>query len=190
MNALLNLDVVLFHAINSWHAPWADALMSLVSAKWSWLPAYLLLLVALYRRFGWRRVVLILVCVGGLITFTDRISAGVLKPQVQRLRPCHAALAVEVHLVDGHCGGQYGFVSSHAANFFGLATLMSLLFGRSRLTLLFLAIATLAGYSRVYLGVHYPGDVLGGALLGGLGGGLFFAVYRGLTRWLHAKLSN
>ena len=184
MPYLLDLDQQLFHLINGWHAPWADTVMQVISAKWSWLPGYLLLLWTLYRHLGGRRLLLVLLCVAGLITFTDRISAGLLKPQVARLRPCHADLPFAVHTVEGHCGGKYGFVSSHAANFFGLATLMSLLFGRRRLTILFVGLATLVAYSRVYLGVHYPGDVLGGALLGALGGWLLYRVYGGLcARW-------
>ncbi len=177
MDALISLDRALFFLINGWHAPWADVLMAGLSAKWSWLPAYLLLLIALYRHLGWRRLWLALLCVGALIGLTDRVSAGLLKPQVQRLRPCHADLPQPVRLPDDHCGGKYGFVSSHASNFFGLATLMSLLFGAGWWRGVFFGLAAMVAYSRVYLGVHYPADVLGGAMLGYTAGWLIYRLY-------------
>jgi len=177
MDALTSLDLALFFLINGWHAPWADLLMVGLSAKLTWVPAYLALLIALYRRLGWRRLVIGLLCVGALIGVTDRVSAGLLKPQVQRLRPCHAELLREVRLPEHHCGGKYGFVSSHAANFFGLATLMSLIFGAGWWRWVFFGSAAMVAYSRVYLGVHYPSDVLGGALLGLLAGWLIYRLF-------------
>jgi len=182
LELLQEIDVTLFSWINGLYSPWADELMAFVSHKLSWIPAYVILLYGIWKKWGWQQTLFILLAVGLLILLSDRISAGLLKPWIARYRPCRpeAGLGDWVHLVHHKCGGKYGFVSSHAANFFALATFMSLLFNKRRLTILFLSCALLTAYSRVYLGVHYPGDVIGGAILGSL---LGLAVFR-----LHKKI--
>ena len=98
-----------------------------------------------------------------------------------RPRPCHAPdLLGLVHLPTGRCGGAYGFVSSHAANFFGLAVYLGLLLREGWLFGLLLIAAVLVGYSRIYMGVHYPGDILAGGLLGALAG---WAIAWAYKRW-------
>jgi undecaprenyl-diphosphatase len=187
LDFLIAWDIALFRILNGWHSAEADAFMYLVSERWPWIPGYLLLLVLAYRQVGPRRWGLMFVGLLLLIAFTDRISAGVIKPSFERKRPCHAEaeLGFEVHVMPDDCGGRYGFVSSHAANFFGLATFFSLFFGGSRARVLLFSLATLVSYSRIYLGVHYPADVLGGAFLGLLGGWLIWQGYRWASaRWL------
>jgi undecaprenyl-diphosphatase len=119
-----------------------------------------------WRRFKRKGIILIL---GMFITFglTDSISSRILKPMTKRLRPCHEEVFKDqVHLAGQKCwGGKYGFVSSHAANTFGLATLFLFIF-KSRVYLGLLAYATLVSYSRIYLAKHYPLDIFFGALLG------------------------
>jgi undecaprenyl-diphosphatase len=125
------------------------------------------------RRFP---VILFFIILG--ITLSDQISVHLFKNVFQRLRPCHEpALEGLVHLVNGECGGLYGFVSSHATNSFYVA-LFSLLFIRKRwFTILMLLWASVVGYSRIYLGVHYPGDVICGSMLGALVGWGIYKLY-------------
>lgn len=179
MDWLLEIDQDMFLLINGWYSEWADTLMYWISHKWAWIPVYLFVLLALWRRYGWRPTLGILVMVVPLIVFSDQLASGVLKPNVARARPCHEdGLLGMVHLVDGRCGGPYGFASSHAANFFALATYLGWFFA-VRYRWLAFGLALLVAYSRVYLGVHYPGDVIVGALIG-VSGGL-------LMRWIFLR---
>ena len=169
-SSLPALDTALLLAINRAHAPWLDALMTFASNRLVWFPAYAGLLGWLvwhFRRRAWAAVPLLLAAVG----LADSITTRIFKPLVGRLRPCHAAaLAGRLHLPDG-CGGQFGFLSSHAANTAALAVFLALALpaGRFRALKIGTAIwAALLSYSRIYLGAHYPADVLGGAAVGAL----------------------
>lgn len=173
---LKDLDVNLFLYLNSKHSPAADQLMYWVSYRFTWVPLYILLLWGLVKKEK-KAVWLTLVAAAVLITCTDQLSV-LIKETVQRYRPCHnLSLQSLVHTLDGKCGGQYGFVSSHAANSFALATFLYLFFrDHSRITgITLLAWALLVCYSRVYSGVHYPLDLAGGAITGIiLAAGIYF----------------
>ena len=181
MDGLLDLDRRLFLLINGCQGALGDGLFTLVSGRLPWIPVGVLLLFFLVRRLGWRDALVVVLGAGLVVLVADQVSASVLKPLTARLRPCHADdLVGLVHLPTGRCGGQFGFVSSHAANFFGLATFLGLVL-RNRIAFgLMLLCAILVGYSRIYMGVHYPGDVVCGAMLGGLVGWGVFGLYR---RW-------
>ncbi len=136
-------------------------------------------LFARQRRWAYSAVLLLGLVLA--VALCDQVSSGLIKPLVGRLRPSHEpALAGLLHLVDGYRGGMYGFVSSHAANAFGAVTYVALALRRRRFTLVMTAMALAVGYSRIYLGVHYPGDVLAGALLGVVMGTLAYGVALGL----------
>jgi undecaprenyl-diphosphatase len=149
------------------HTPFWDVVFYWITGKTLWIPLYLYLFYLTYLKFGKKAFVLLLFF-GLLIFIGDRASVELFKNVFERLRPSHnPMLNGLVHLVDGK-GGQYGFVSSHATNCFALA-IFSILLLRSKFkwilsVLLFWAV--LVSYSRVYVGVHYPADLLGGAILG------------------------
>lgn len=172
---LENLDRHMLLAINSLNSPFFDNVMYAISGKLIWAPLYLAILI--YLGFGYRRKFLvILIFIVLLITLSDQISVQLFKNIFHRLRPCHdPSLAGMIHLVRGHCGGLYGFVSSHASNSFAIAFLSMKLIKKKWYGTGMMIWALVICYSRVYLGVHYPGDVICGALLGALIG---LGVYR------------
>jgi len=178
LQILRNIDRDIFIQINQLHTPFWDKVMVIASDKYFWIPFYAALLIFLFFNFK-KRTYLLLVAIGLAIAAADSFSSAFLKPYVGRLRPCHdAALAKYVNIVNG-CGGKFGFVSSHAANSFALAIIISLVlppkYNYLKLILFFWAIVV--SYSRIYLGVHFPGDVLGGALLGLITGSLAWYLF-------------
>lgn len=163
---LIQVDTKIFLFLNGLNSESFDVIMWWVSGKTTWWPFYLLLLGFLGWKKGWQLVPMILF-IALVITLADQSSVQLFKNVFQRLRPCHEpSLEGLVHIVNNKCGGKYGFVSSHAANTFGLASLLYLWIKKKWFTMLMIVWASLVGYSRIYLGVHYPGDVLFGSLLG------------------------
>jgi undecaprenyl-diphosphatase len=139
--------------------------MHTLSGKLIWVPLYLAILVFLGIKYK-RKFLIIIIFIILAATLADQ-SSVIVKNIVQRLRPCHEpSIMGIVHLVNGECGGVYGFVSSHATNTFDVA-LLSLSFIKKRwYSISIILWASIICYSRVYIGVHYPGDVLCGAILG------------------------
>ena len=185
---LNTLDTSLFLSINGLHNAFFDGLMAYISGKFSWVPLYLFLLWLIIKQYKWKSL-LVLAFIGLLILAADQLSVHAFKNTFQRLRPCHNdALKDMIHLVQG-CGGKFGFVSSHAANSFALLVFISLLLKRfyTWLPPVLIVWGILIAYSRVYLGVHYPGDVLGGALLGAAIGWLLFFVYQQLEHRIYRE---
>lgn len=182
MDLITSFDRSLFLLLNGLHTSWLDPVMMIISSKWVWIPFYLFLLYRLWVIYK-RDCLKILLSVALLITLTDQTS-GLIKDAVKRHRPTHQeGLSEMVHTVDGYKGGKFGFVSSHAANSFAIALFIGLLLSRKRSMTPLLGLivwAFLVSYSRIYLGVHYPGDILGGALVGVIEAYLFLLI---LSKW-------
>ena len=174
IHTLNSWDTNLFLSLNSIHNTFFDGFMYAFSAKYTWIPLYISALYIIIK--NWKRdaiwIVLSLVL---CIIIADQVSSGIIKDLVQRPRPSQTSeLAAVIHLVNDYHGGKYGFVSSHTANSIGFALLSSLLFKRKVYTTSIFLWAIITAYSRIYLGVHYPLDILGGAMVGVLSAGLCF----------------
>ncbi|MBU1821100.1 MAG: phosphatase PAP2 family protein [Bacteroidetes bacterium] len=176
-NQLIEADQQFFLWLNGLHSPFWDVVMQGVTNKFTWIPLYVLLLYGIIRQFGKKSVGYLLAIVA-VVALSDQIASGFFKPYFMRPRPCHdPALADLLHLV-GNCGGAYGFISSHAATGFGIATILNLLPTRQLLGVRWLFVwAAVYSYSRIYVGVHYPLDILVGALMGSLAAGVVYILY-------------
>ena len=172
-----SIDLLLLDLINGTGRPFLDPIMILLSGKFVWIPIYLYLIFLLYDQYGkrfWVPLLFILIS----LTLSDQFTSSFMKPYFQRLRPClDESLTIIVEVVKG-CGGKYGFASSHAANTMGLAVFYLLLLKKKKMLGYAIFIwARLVGYSRAYLGVHYPGDVIVGFLVGAFFGYLCYQLH-------------
>lgn len=179
---LLELDQKAFFILNGLHTPWLDQVMYWISKTEFWIPLYaglLFLIIKNYKKHSW----IIIGCIVLTIALADQITSTGMKPFFQRLRPSrNPELKELVHTVNGYKGGKYGFASSHAANTMGIAFFLWLLFKKRYTWMWALFIwAIVVAYSRIYLGVHYPGDILVGMMLGLLSGYLGFSLSKKLS---------
>ena len=180
LSMLKAMDTMVFLTVNSHHNAYFDSVMWLVSGKLIWVPMYVSLFFVLLKNYSYKVVFAILLAIGVVILFTDSFTAQIIRPWVCRLRPSNLdnPMSSMVHIVDGYRGGAYGFPSNHASNTWGLAFFITFLFRRYKLTFFFFLWALLVCYSRMYLGVHYFGDLLIGGLLALAGASTVFHVFR------------
>ncbi|HLN53799.1 MAG TPA: phosphatase PAP2 family protein [Lentimicrobium sp.] len=192
MDFLTELDRNLFLAINGWYSPFFDTLMYWLSQKFIWAPLYAVLLFMIWKVYR-KGFLIALPLIVLMVTLTDQVSVLFFKDVFERLRPCHdPALEGLVRIIRNHCGGSYGFISSHASNTFGVAvfsgTVLRIRYKWVLPVLLFWASAIC--YSRVYLGVHFPGDVIVGAIVGAITGYLIVLLFYWLIRKMRMKHLN
>ena len=184
IEALESLDRALFLFLNGLHCDALDPIMMWISGKFVWIPFYLLLIVLIVRKHEWKSLIIIIPALVVMVTLSDQISVQVFKNGFERYRPCHNEdIKSMIHLL-GNCGGQYGFISSHATNTFALAAFIICVMRSTPLTYTMFIWAAVVSYSRIYLGVHYPADVLTGALVGWLVG---YGVWH-LTKMANARM--
>ncbi len=187
IDRLKEIDRELFLFLNSLHHPWLDQLMYYMSEKLFWIPVYLLFMFLIVRVHGMRTMLWSVLGVALVITLADRISVELFKNVFVRYRPSrNLEIGELIHIVNDYRGGLYGFVSSHAANFFGVATFIFMLLRKAyaKWAWLIFVWAALISYTRIYLGVHYPADILAGGLLGMLIG---WVVYLLMNRFIINK---
>ena len=176
MNTILEIDKELLIWINGFHTDWLDPIVLMVTKTAFWTPLYLLFIYFMFKYLDEQQWVAI-VCASLTILLADQITSSIMKPLFHRLRPSQDPdIQNLLHLVANskgelYRGGLYGFASSHAANTFGISTYMWLMFkNKSKWIGLCFFWAALLTYTRLYLGVHFPGDILVGAVVGVLSG--------------------
>ncbi|MBD5202692.1 MAG: phosphatase PAP2 family protein [Barnesiella sp.] len=184
LDQLMALDADILIFLNSFHVPVLDRFVMMFTGRWAWIPMYASLLYVLLRAYDTRRVVIFTLGIALAILLSDQIVAGVLRPIFQRLRPANLdnPLSEFVQVVDGYRGGRYGFPSCHGANSFALAVYMSLIIRRPRFVTFIFIWALLNCYTRNYLGVHYPGDIIVGAIIG--------SIIAALCAWTARKVAH
>lgn len=177
---LSEIDEQLLLAVNGYHTRLLDDAMWIVSDRWTWLPLYFLLTLAVVRKTGIKKGIFVILFASALIAATDQTCASFIRPLVGRLRPSNPDNPVSelIITVNGYRGGRYGFPSCHAANTFALAVFLSLLFKNRYVTISLTLWSLLISCSRIYLGVHYPGDILGGMAVGALLAYLYYLPLR------------
>lgn len=167
MEELIALDKKLFLYLNALHTAWLDPIMFWMSERDIWIPLYVFLLFLAIKNYR-SNVWVVILAVVLAVTLADQIASTLMKPFFMRLRPSHEPdIENLIHYVNGYRGALYGFASSHASTIFAVATFFWLLFKQHYKWMFWLfAWAFVVAYTRIYLGVHYPGDVIVGAFIG------------------------
>lgn len=179
IDSLVAIERDLFLLLNGPHTPYLDGVMYLISDKWPWVIYAVLFLLTMTWKQAKGEVVLFILGMLLVIFLADGVSSGIFKPLVQRYRPTHHPLTEDtVRTVLDYRGGDFGFISGHAANFMALALFTSLVIKHRLYTILSFMVATTVAYSRIYLGVHFITDIIPGIIVGLLCGWVSYVIYR------------
>ena len=183
LQSVIDLDTQVFLTVNSMHNTYWDTFMWLFSDKYVWIPLYVSLAFLISKNYDPKVFLYCLLTVLVMIVFTDGVSSHILRPYIGRLRPSNLDNPISdvVHIVDGHRGGKFSFPSSHSANSWGLVFFIIYFFRQRLLTLFMVLWALVVCYSRLYLGVHYPGDLFVGMIVGFVGATMCYYVFRHFT---------
>lgn len=186
---LIQWDKALLVALNGSTSTYLDGIMMTITETPTWIPLFACLLYVIVRNNSWRGSLFIIVMVALLVTLADQFASGFCKPYFHRLRPSQSPdLAEVIDLVGNYRCGLYGFISSHAANTFSVSTFFILLFRNRKVSPVLLLWACLSSYSRIYLGVHFPLDILAGTLWGVFCGLGVYALYQWTATRLHLTI--
>ncbi len=192
MEFIFSLDEKILLFFNGYHTPFLDETMALITSKWIWLPFYLFLIDLLFRRRGPKVACLTLAAVVIAIIMTDQTCASLIRPYIGRLRPCNPdnPIFASITLVKEIHPGSFSWPSCHAANTFALATLLSCVMKSRKFTFCIFAWAIIVSLSRLYVGVHYPTDLLCGAAFGSIFGYLSLIIVNYLSTVIPKQYSN
>ena len=186
---LIDIDKLLLLKLNGSDSLFWDGFMYIVTKTKTWIPAAIALLYVIFKNNNLKKGITILFLIALVITLADQIASGLCKPLFERFRPSKdPEFMYMVDVVNNYrAGGRYGFISSYAANTFAVATFISLLIKNNKMTIMMFLWALIPTYSRMYLGVHYPGDIFFGMLDGVFSGCLVYFLYRIILKKLYLK---
>ena len=183
ISTITDIDKYILLSLNGSDSIFWDGCMKVYTSMAIWLPLAIMLIYVLIKNNNVKDFILLLLVIGAVVGLTDLISSGICKPFFERWRPTRDPLLMyAVDVVDNIRGGNYGFTSSHAANSFGIATFVILLIKNKTLTTSLIIWASMNAFTRIYLGVHYPGDILAGTAIGVLVGWLMYLLYNYLLK--------